>query len=157
MTFHKLRILWSVFWGLACVLLIVLWVRSYSWEDMFLAQTNSQLLQFQSMRGHLRYFAVDEVTHPLPWFISQYIGDMSSDDKREWDGKFHKWGLIVLKPGIQFSSPATVFAVPIWFAAILVALLGLPTWIPWRFSLRTLLIGTTLVAVVLGLIVYGTR
>src|SRR6476619_2972176 len=29
MRFRKLRIAWSVFWGLACVLLIVLWVRSY--------------------------------------------------------------------------------------------------------------------------------
>src|SRR3954470_16105716 len=27
--FRKLRIAWSVFWGLACVLLVVLWVRSY--------------------------------------------------------------------------------------------------------------------------------
>ena len=30
MRFRKLRIAWSVFWGLAAVLLIVLWVRSYS-------------------------------------------------------------------------------------------------------------------------------
>src|SRR3954451_3787256 len=27
--FRKLRIAWSVFWGLACVLLILFWVRSY--------------------------------------------------------------------------------------------------------------------------------
>src|ERR1044072_1880010 len=33
MTFRKLRIAWSVWWGLACVLLIVLWVRSYSHYD----------------------------------------------------------------------------------------------------------------------------
>src|SRR5438105_1666000 len=29
MRFRKLRIAWSVFWGLAAVLLIALWVRSY--------------------------------------------------------------------------------------------------------------------------------
>jgi hypothetical protein len=29
MKYRKLRIAWSVGWGLACVLLIVLWVRSY--------------------------------------------------------------------------------------------------------------------------------
>jgi hypothetical protein len=29
MTFGKLRIAWSVFCGIACVLLIVLWVRVY--------------------------------------------------------------------------------------------------------------------------------
>src|SRR3954471_23472340 len=29
MRFRKLRIAWSVVWGLACVLLVVLWVRSH--------------------------------------------------------------------------------------------------------------------------------
>src|SRR6188508_2933238 len=29
MTYRKLRIAWSAFWGLAAVLLIVLWVRDY--------------------------------------------------------------------------------------------------------------------------------
>ena len=33
MRFRKLRIAWSVVWGLAAVLLIVLWVRSYWWVD----------------------------------------------------------------------------------------------------------------------------
>ncbi len=33
MRFRKLRIAWSVFWGLAAVLLVVLWVRSYWWVD----------------------------------------------------------------------------------------------------------------------------
>src|SRR4051812_39587288 len=33
MRFRKLRIAWSVFWGLAAALLIVLWVRSYWWTD----------------------------------------------------------------------------------------------------------------------------
>src|SRR3954453_9683000 len=31
MKFRKLRIAWSVFWGVAAVLLVVLWVRSY-WQ-----------------------------------------------------------------------------------------------------------------------------
>src|SRR6478609_241719 len=33
MRFRKLRIAWSVGCGIACVLLIVLWVRSYWWFD----------------------------------------------------------------------------------------------------------------------------
>ena len=32
MRFRKLRIAWSVVCGIACVLLIVLWVRSYWWS-----------------------------------------------------------------------------------------------------------------------------
>jgi hypothetical protein len=34
MRFRKLRIPWSVAWGIACVLLVVLWVRSYWWSDI---------------------------------------------------------------------------------------------------------------------------
>src|SRR6476660_8978143 len=34
MRFCKLRIAWSVLCGIACVLLIVLWVRSYWWRDL---------------------------------------------------------------------------------------------------------------------------
>src|SRR3954466_10399403 len=34
MRFRKLRIAWSAGWGLACVLLIVLWVRSYGREGI---------------------------------------------------------------------------------------------------------------------------
>jgi hypothetical protein len=33
MRFRKLRIAWSVVWGVVAMLLIVLWVRSYWWMD----------------------------------------------------------------------------------------------------------------------------
>src|SRR3954466_10432902 len=36
MRFRKLRIAWSVFCALACVLLVVLWVRSYFYHDRVL-------------------------------------------------------------------------------------------------------------------------
>src|SRR3954451_8568493 len=35
MRYRKLRIAWSVVWGIACLLLIVLWVRSYWQVEMF--------------------------------------------------------------------------------------------------------------------------
>jgi hypothetical protein len=43
---------------------------------------------------------------------------------------------------------------PYWFSILLVTTLAALPWLRWRFSLRTLLIATTLVAVVLGLIVW---
>ena len=48
------------------------------------------------------------------------------------------------------------FRVAHWLAVLFFATLGIVSspWIKWRFSLRTLLIATTLVAVVLGLIVW---
>jgi hypothetical protein len=47
--------------------------------------------------------------------------------------------------------------VPCWFPVVLSAVLVVVPWIKWRFTVRTLLIATTLVAVVLGLIVYVMR
>jgi len=46
--------------------------------------------------------------------------------------------------------------VPHWFLALFVATIGAMPWIGWsnKYSLRTLLIAMTLVAVVLGLIVW---
>jgi hypothetical protein len=50
--------------------------------------------------------------------------------------------------------------VPHWFLVLLATTFATLPWIryfEWRFSLRTLLIATTLVAVVLGLIVWAVR
>jgi hypothetical protein len=44
--------------------------------------------------------------------------------------------------------------VPYWFAVMLMIVASATPWFPLRFSLRTLLIATTLVAVVLGLAVW---
>jgi hypothetical protein len=49
------------------------------------------------------------------------------------------------------------FVVPHWFVILLISMLAAVSWLPiWsnRFTLRTLLIATTLVAVALGLIVW---
>jgi hypothetical protein len=49
------------------------------------------------------------------------------------------------------------FAVPCWFCVGITALLSAGPWLTYRFSLRTLLIATTLVAVLLGLSGYALR
>jgi hypothetical protein len=41
--------------------------------------------------------------------------------------------------------------IPDWFLILVVAIGIASPWFPWTFSLRTLLIATTLIAVVLGL------
>src|SRR6478672_11323736 len=52
MRFRKLRIAWSVFCGLACLLLIVLWVRSYSRLDYVEAAIDdTHYLNGESIRG----------------------------------------------------------------------------------------------------------
>jgi hypothetical protein len=48
---------------------------------------------------------------------------------------------------------------PFWIPVLLVVTLAGISWLPWsnRFSLRTLLIATTLIAGVLGLAVWASR
>jgi len=48
-------------------------------------------------------------------------------------------------------------AIPIWLPILLLASLAVVPWMRWQFSLRTLLVATTLVAVVLGLAFYAAR
>ena len=49
------------------------------------------------------------------------------------------------------------FVVADWMIVFFCILISAASWLPWRFSLRTLLIATTLFAVVLGLVVWAMR
>jgi hypothetical protein len=51
MKFRKLRIAWSVGWGLLAVLLVVLWVRSYSHREGWIHQTSGKHFQVISQLG----------------------------------------------------------------------------------------------------------
>ena len=55
--------------------------------------------------------------------------------------------------------PYTELIIPYWLPCLAAATIALLPWLKWskRFSLRTLLIATTLVAVALGLIVWAAR
>jgi len=146
MRFRKLRIAWSVGCGIACVLLIVLWVRSY-WriDSLFAIGSQPQFFAVGSERG-----VVAVKGNP------SLLALLSSAD----------WKLQRFPPGpeppklgfLDFyyettKQQGTRLRFPIWFLVLLSAIAVATPWIR-RFTLRTLLIATTLVAVVLGLIVY---
>jgi hypothetical protein len=48
-----------------------------------------------------------------------------------------------------------IIQVPQWFLLCIIAPLASVSWLPWRFSLRTLLIAMTLIAVVLGAVMWS--
>src|SRR4051812_46809034 len=69
MKYRKLRIAWSVGWGVACVLLIVLWVRSFWWRDYAYARVVSSATQTtyydaSSVQGGVTILAMDHPTQP---------------------------------------------------------------------------------------------
>jgi hypothetical protein len=157
MRFRKLRIAWSVAWCMVAVLLCVLWVRSYFQTDfvtsvnksrmattlgstsgaVYFARSDGSPLQFKTRNGG---FAVVTAVETKGW-------KYASDKPARLESMF-LWKVVGKDLMIQ---------IPIWLSAIPLATLAAAPWIRYRFSLRTLLIATTLVAVALGLAGYVMR
>jgi hypothetical protein len=128
-------------------LLIVLWVRSYWRHDT---------IQYYPPQAHLVYLASDAGT--LAFGQGQFVRNLSPAESR-WN--FESVPIYAYRNRIA----AKIFrgfqrdgyghcAIPHWFPVSLVLLCAPVPWLPSRFSLRTLLIATTLVAVILGLVVW---
>jgi hypothetical protein len=152
-----LRIAFSATCLIACLLLIVLWVRSYSLEDVISSggPRFPRCLQVVSGNGRIETVVYEESPTKSYWeWTSMPFAGLTSYDER--------YGVPtpVITPPFSFCFDATLdefsASVPHWFCALMVACLSFTPWIHWskRFSLRTLLIATSLVAVVLGLIVW---
>ncbi len=136
MRFRELRIAFSALCGISCVLLIVLWVRSYWWSDgvkvyhapQRMAQLKSLGASVHASFGHysgsetgLRMFSVPVICIP------RYA---------EYDWK---------------ALPELRVGVPHYVLLPALGAVGAIPWIRWRFTVRTLLIATMLVAAALGL------
>jgi hypothetical protein len=145
MRFRKIRIAWSVFWGFAALLLIMLRARSQQTIDSIWVQGMGGHANVVSSQDTVR-LNLDKTRPSLPpiGYRTLPIGV---------EGKYvgrHQFGIGHL--GSSF-----VIRVPHWFLIVsLSSLSGLAS-VNWRFSLRTLLITTTLVAVVLGLMVWVSQ
>ena len=153
MRFRKLRIAWSVVWGLLAVLLIVLWVRSYlSYDALSIQLPLGYAYAGDSMSGRMSSHFYRFQVQTVPWRF-----EFSSIS---FEGERVELGGPIFHASSATGPDGTVWNVhfphcfPIAVAAVLSAI---PWWyrLGWRFSLRTLLIATTLLAVVLGLVVWG--
>jgi hypothetical protein len=154
MKYRKLRIAWSTTCLIASMLLIALWVRSYWWVDGFgVPLTSKYYFGAASSPGCIGF-----AFHPMGQLPSSQIKHFQSFQTEEWLENFWRgkypnisrvWG--------QFYFERYSYMAPDWFVLMVLATLATAPWLHWRFSLRTLLIATTLVAVVLGLIVWAVR
>jgi hypothetical protein len=151
-----LRIGWTVFFGVVAVALCVLWVRSYWWRDSVLYRPSGHgVFVVGSMRGKLVKYGIDSQDVTPRWERGSgrvVAGQYFWADEKQYQGVFGFTTKNVL--GFQFLSA------PHWFFVLTLATIAAVPWIRhfrWRFSLRTLLIITTLIAVLLGLLVYLTK
>jgi hypothetical protein len=147
--FRKLRIAWSVIWGLAAVLLIVLWVRSY-WrtDDLYGPIVWPHGFSIESVNGRLMIGGGGKEHAITDWdFLSFRFDDPDGDPV---DSQF-------LPPVFSFyfsEESGAYINVPHWFLALITGSLAFVSARPRRYSLRTLLIVVTLVTIGLGLIAY---
>jgi len=143
MKFCKLRITWSVVSAILAGLLCFLWVRSYSYGDGVYCVDNASQRTVAGLNAGCMYLS----------FLDESPSEPPSNG----------WVYFSFSPtgfkGFQWKSSVRVqeIDVPFWFVVTAAFSASVLPWIPRRFSLRTLLIATTLVAVVLGLIVWATR
>jgi hypothetical protein len=147
MRFRKLRIAWSVGCGIACVLLIVLWVRSYTpTDELKLPIGFLHFAHFDTYHGELRVLSF--VTSTPRGFDYDHVDVADLGNTPYAKRRFYfarpenSWGIFELW-------------LPFWFLSLVGTGIAVLPWLPWRFSLRTLLIATTIVAVVLGLVVWS--
>jgi hypothetical protein len=159
MRFRKLRIAFSATCLIACALLIVLWVRSYWWRDMIDARhPHFGSAYIASLQGKLRISVFREHRQRRDdfgrWGVNSAPADrMAADLERSPMPKRERaLGFEIVNYWNPFA-----FAIPFWFLVPLVGTIAVAPWLRLRFRLRTLLIAMTLVAVVLGLIVWLSR
>ena len=157
-----LRIAWSVWWGGLCGLLILLWVISY-WCQYNLSICNRYALS--SVSGHVLAevkeaypveMSVEISKQPRLLNMTPFLRSIESplgfgfSDMPDWIGG---------PPSPRPIPHTKLVFVPHWFLICFCAIFAVETRVRWskRFSLRTLLIATTLIAVVLGLIVWSIQ
>jgi hypothetical protein len=161
MRFRKLRIVWSVGWGIAAVLLVMLWVRSYYTHDAISAKISPISPKRIYMTSWLGSIHVGCTDWPIPTGIEVQTWRRLATPTEEWSRLRELasgWGPLLPEPTLSFrrgpaSHPWQLWT-PHWICTVLAGTLAALPWLRRRFSLRTLLIATTLVAVVLGLIVW---
>ena len=156
MRFRKLRVAWSVFCGLAALLLIVLCVRSYWWCDILAYRKGQTTVAVGTGRGiavvHWCTFQpFVTLGNKLGWDLNRGPAETAASSLKPLEWR-------------RVTDPSTVFRLiicfPCWLCVTFIATIAAAPWIrqlKWQFSLRALLIYTTLVAVVLGLIVWSIR
>lgn len=134
-----LRISLSVFFGVLTVALVVLWVRSYFVQDVLRDINNNRLTSFGVTNGSVFFMSIGTRGMGNAGWSHQQKEPNSESPAYQW----HSNGGL-----------SSIF-IPIWAIAAAAALGVYAPFRLSRFSLRTLLIATTLFAVVLGLSVWA--
>lgn len=150
MKFRKLRIGFAATCVLTCVLLVVSWVRSDTWGEAYAWDVGQVYCSASYLRGVIVLHAID----------ARHRGDLTTGyswgpaPRQRLDKTFptYFYGFYFRKAPEGLS-----LVVPMWFLIVVGFGCAVAPWFAWRFSIRTLLMATTVIAVVLGIAVWLSK
>lgn len=163
--FRRLRIVWTALFGTFCVLLILLWARSYYRFDWFgpgitlIPSPSGQELHpksgfvFESAGGALAVWYVGNLRDST-WY-AWHVGSSSPEPQLRVTGDDGESASDGFRAKTH-PNGSIKGAAPHWCLAFLCAVLLTSVWVR-HFSVRTMLIATTLIAVVQCLVMFASR
>jgi hypothetical protein len=132
---RKLRIAASLFFAVVAVAVVALWLRSHRWADIVYLDVGAGHSAV-SMRGTIYTDCGTSVLSRTD-LARHRLGTITTFNVPNGDG-----GMTVIDAKL---------AIPLWSALLATCLAAAVPWLRWRFSLRMLLLATTLVSVLLWL------
>ena len=141
-----LRIAISSFFAVLCLLIIAWWVRSYSWSDgAFLRLTSSEYVQVSAGYGRMCIWFEHKQT--LNYRFKHHSHRITTHTPPDADDR------IPLFHVGYWPTMTRVYAAH-WVFVVLAGSFAVIPWCPRRFSLRFLLISTTVIAAVVSVIAW---
>jgi hypothetical protein len=162
MRYRKLRIAWSVGWVILASLLCLLWWRSLWTRDLLRKVDNRKIQTTIGSQSGIIYYAHFDTAIAYKGTgnpKSSYGWKFVSRETYENAKYRFSWKLLSSshESVARKNRDALQIVVPYWFLVTIAVPIGAISWLLVRFSLRTLLIGMTLVATLLGAVVWATR
>ncbi len=160
--FRYLRIAFSVGCGAICLLVIALWVRSY-WRWECLNSPNIATISNKGRVGVIWNYGMlwPYGLHEKFWRASSYDNDWFIQDIMGYLPnalpKSNVWGFGCYRAWHASNHRDFTVVMPHWFLVLVSLALSALPWLRWRFNLRTLLFGITVVAALLGAVVLAVR
>jgi hypothetical protein len=138
-----------------CLLLVVMWVRSYWRLEWVITTFADQMIEFTAGQGAARLDANHRPSNGKHAWRSETIdsGEHVHLNPLGVDGGWFYANRFIT---ISSSTSRDFIWVRYWFPVLIAAMLTPLPLLSWSFSLRTLLIAATLTAAVLGLVVWSS-
>jgi hypothetical protein len=156
----------AALFALLAVALVALWVRSYWWMDYRMREVRGPFgVQVHSQQGQLRFFIIKYKPLPVNINAPEAFDDLFLETFALPEGPHRipaQWPArreVLWEFQWTHYPDGERFVLPHWFPAV--SSLGLAAIFAfkrtWRYSLRAIIVATTLTAGLLGLAVYATR